>query len=60
MVRVQVRDDGCGFNPEEAFQRSGHWGLITMRERALEIGGSLSISSAPGQGTEIDILAPIH
>jgi signal transduction histidine kinase len=58
-IRVQMRDDGCGFDPEKASRELGHWGLIIMRERARQLGGELKISSAPGRGTELDIVVPI-
>lgn len=59
LIRIQMRDDGCGFDMEKASRELGHWGLTIMRERAREIGAELRIDSAPGHGTEIDILAPI-
>jgi signal transduction histidine kinase len=58
-IRVQMRDDGCGFDPEIASRESGHWGLKTMRERAEQVGGELRILSAPGHGTSIEIVVPI-
>jgi signal transduction histidine kinase/ligand-binding sensor domain-containing protein len=58
-IRVSICDDGCGFNLEEASRKTGHCGLASMRERAEQIGGNLRISTAPGQGTEIEIIAPI-
>src|SRR4051794_31993306 len=47
----QVSDDGIGFNPE-ARPRSDfpRFGLSTMRERAESIGGTLRVSSVPGEG----------
>jgi signal transduction histidine kinase len=56
-VRVHVRDDGLGFDPESATP-SGHWGLVGMRERATLIGATFSIASAPGSGTDVSIVAP--
>jgi signal transduction histidine kinase/ligand-binding sensor domain-containing protein len=52
---LRVRDDGRGVNPEflKGTGRPGHFGLSGMRERAVEIGGKLSIWSAPGSGTEL-------
>lgn len=50
---LSVEDNGKGFDPREAMERglgTGHFGLITMRERAELIGGSLTIKSAPGAG----------
>ncbi len=59
LIRVQMRDDGHGFDLEEASGKMGHWGLAIMRERALQIGAELKISTAPGHGTEIEIVVPI-
>jgi signal transduction histidine kinase len=52
---LRVRDDGKGVNPDflTGAGRPGHFGLSGMRERAGEIGGKLSIWSAPGSGTEL-------
>jgi signal transduction histidine kinase len=58
-IRLQMRDDGRGFDPEEAAGKWGHWGLAIMRERARQIGAELNISSTPGHGTEIEVIVPI-
>ncbi|MBX6340920.1 MAG: PAS domain S-box protein [Thermomicrobiaceae bacterium] len=50
-VRLRVRDDGQGFDPSGA--PGGHFGLQSMRERAGEIGAALTVTSVPGQGTEV-------
>jgi signal transduction histidine kinase/ligand-binding sensor domain-containing protein len=52
---LRVRDDGKGVNPDflTGTGRPGHFGLSVMRERAGEVGGKLSIWSAPGSGTEL-------
>jgi signal transduction histidine kinase len=53
---LSVRDDGVGFRlpPQpDAFTRTGHFGLIGMRERATSLGGTLQIDTAPGRGTQI-------
>jgi signal transduction histidine kinase len=58
-LRVVVRDNGCGIDPQIA--RSGrdlHWGLLGMRERAESIAGQLRIWSRPGAGTELEISVP--
>jgi signal transduction histidine kinase len=58
-LRVVVRDDGCGIDPEVVRSgRNGHWGLLGMRERAASIGARLRIWSKPGCGTEVEICAP--
>lgn len=58
-VRLSIRDDGRGFDQAASNGGSGHFGLIGMRERAEQIGGSLSIHSANGSGTEIVVDVPI-
>jgi signal transduction histidine kinase len=55
-VLVEVRDDGRGFDP--AAGHPGHFGLDSMRSRAAEIGGLLTISSTPGLGTVVRVEAP--
>jgi signal transduction histidine kinase len=56
---VQVRDDGCGFDPEAASsQPNGHYGLVGIQERAKRIGGVLILNSWPGAGTELTLSVP--
>jgi len=55
-VRLQVQDDGCGFDPGQP--APGHYGLISMRERAEQVRGRLTIASAPGRGTHIETVVP--
>ena len=59
-VAVSVRDDGGGFDPSQLSpaDRTGHFGLRQMRERILDLGGTLDIRSAIGQGTELVITLP--
>lgn len=59
-LRVCVRDDGIGIDAHtlESGRKPGHWGLVGMRERAGCIGGQLSIWSAQGSGTEIELTVP--
>jgi signal transduction histidine kinase len=54
-VELGVADDGSGFDPGEAAQRSRRLGLTSMRERAEALGGTLSIDSVPGSGTTITV-----
>ncbi len=53
---LSVRDDGVGFVPESG--RSGDIGLVGMRERAQNLGGRFSVTSAPGQGTQVEVVIP--
>ncbi|MGD8472888.1 MAG: GAF domain-containing protein [Anaerolineae bacterium] len=56
-VRLEVVDDGIGFDPTTAEARGG-LGLPGMRERVQRIGGQLRIESAPGQGTTVSVEVP--
>ena len=53
-VSVHVEDDGAGFEPAEA---SGV-GLAGLRTRAEEVGGSVDVVSAPGEGTRVTVRVP--
>lgn len=52
-VTLSIRDDGRGFEPGQI--PSGHYGVSMMHERAKAVGAVLSITSRPGQGTEIAV-----
>jgi signal transduction histidine kinase len=55
-LRVVVRDNGCGMDPQVVrCGRDTHWGLTGIRERADSIGAKLRIWSKPGAGTEVEI-----
>ena len=55
-LQLLVGDNGVGFNPGEVRPNStlGGFGLASMRERADLFGGSLIVTSAPGEGTMIN------
>lgn len=56
---LRIRDDGIGFDTtSHATIYGGHFGLLDMSERAEKIGGSFSMISASGQGTEITVGVP--
>jgi signal transduction histidine kinase len=55
-LRVVIRDDGCGIDPQVVqLRRRSHWGLQGMHERAREIGAEFQIWSKRGLGTEVEI-----
>jgi NarL family two-component system sensor histidine kinase LiaS len=54
LVTLSVVDDGIGFDPKTAEEQGG-FGLRGMEERAVRMGGSLTISSSPGEGTSISV-----
>jgi signal transduction histidine kinase len=56
VVELTVEDDGMGFDPSAL---DGHqFGLMGMRERAEELGGSFELVTAPGEGTRIRVTIP--
>jgi two-component system, NarL family, sensor kinase len=57
-VLLSIADDGRGF--DAASIPAGHYGLLTMRERANSCGGSLSVTSQVGRGTCISISLPLE
>jgi len=59
---LQVQDDGKGFSPPERVSdlaAAGHYGLMGMQERAELIAARLTIQSAPGSGTTIELRVPV-
>jgi signal transduction histidine kinase len=52
-LRLEVADDGAGFDPEDPAVRSRRLGLTSMEERARRLGGELEIRSGPGIGTTV-------
>ncbi len=59
-LRLRVRDDGKGIDPAYLGEkgRAGHFGLNGMLERAQLIAGTLTIRSAPGGGTDVELIIP--
>lgn len=55
---LHVTDDGAGFDLVKAVRRPKSVGLLSMRERAELIGGSLQVQSMPGKGTAVTLLLP--
>jgi len=58
-LRIEIDDDGRGFAVDETGPRPGHLGLSMMRERVAKAGGSLEISSQPGDGTRVVACLPV-
>jgi signal transduction histidine kinase len=56
-VVLRIRDDGVGFDTRSAEGRGG-FGLVSMRERVAAVGGELSVVSAEGAGTLIEVRLP--
>ncbi|HIW92649.1 MAG TPA: sensor histidine kinase [Candidatus Corynebacterium avicola] len=66
LVEMEVIDDGRGFDVPGALvgasgrAQGGHIGLMTMRQRAASIGGTVEFGSAPGRGTVVRTSAPLE
>ncbi len=56
-LRVVIEDDGIGFRTDAL--SGGGLGLLGMKERAALVGGTLRVTSAPGQGTAISLEVPL-
>lgn len=59
-VQVTIEDDGSGFDAVdmEQFGHTGGLGLIGIRERAQQLGGTFQIDTAPGRGTRLTVEMP--
>jgi signal transduction histidine kinase len=59
-IRVEIEDDGKGFDPAGAAPREGRrsWGLVGIRERSELCGGTAKIESSPGKGTHVVVCIP--
>jgi signal transduction histidine kinase len=55
---LRIRDDGRGFDPTAVRRAGRHLGLVSMRDRAAGVGGSLSVQSEPGEGTVVEMEVP--
>ena len=55
-VVLEIRDDGRGF--DHTARHPGHFGLDSMTSRAAQIGGVLTLTSAPGHGTLVSVEVP--
>jgi signal transduction histidine kinase len=61
-IKLEVTDDGIGFSVPKSptdFARSGHFGLLGVRERADLIGARLDVQSGAGGGTKLCVHLPI-
>lgn len=60
-VTLDVRDDGCGFDPATGPARSdrGGFGLHGMRVRAQRVFGVVEVESEPGAGTAVSVRVPL-
>jgi signal transduction histidine kinase len=63
-IRINVEDDGIGFDFAEAESRIGRsdggFGLLSIRERINYLGGHLECESGEGRGTRISLVVPLR
>jgi signal transduction histidine kinase len=62
-LKIQVNDDGVGFDASRIFSpkgQSGGFGFFSMRERLNYLGGGLEVKSKPGKGSQIILTVPLH
>jgi PAS domain S-box-containing protein len=61
-IVITIEDNGIGFTPENnvVSEKSGGFGLFSIRERMDQLGGSLDIQSSPGQGCQSILYAPLQ
>lgn len=60
-IHIEVRDDGCGFDPASIMQADGMlhtFGLRYLHERIAVLGGSLQITAQPDNGTQVSLSIP--
>jgi two-component system NarL family sensor kinase len=61
-IQLTIRDDGIGFNTAQRpalGRRNGRLGLLSMRERAAYVGGTLAVKSVRRAGTEVEVRIPL-
>jgi signal transduction histidine kinase len=65
LLRLTVADDGRGFDVERVLRlernvavEGGHYGLRGIQDRVALLGGSFSVWSRPGEGTELTVTLP--
>jgi signal transduction histidine kinase len=57
-ARLRISDDGRGFDPRAVRKAGRHLGLVSMRDRASGVGGTLTVDSEPGKGAVIELEVP--
>ena len=60
ILRLNVEDDGVGFDVKAALEKRSSYGLAGMRERVALLGGKLDIQSRPRRGTRVSAELPIR
>lgn len=55
---LKIQDNGLGFDPDKI--PPGHYGLLGIRERIRLLNGKLTLNSAPGKGTILEVQIPVE
>jgi NarL family two-component system sensor histidine kinase LiaS len=58
-ISLTVKDNGVGVDLEKVKRKRG-LGLVSMEERVRIVGGSLSMTTVPGDGTQIEVKVPLR
>lgn len=61
-IRLAVRDEGVGFNPDLLRKRHADavsFGLFSIQQRLAHLGGEMEIETAPGKGTSVALTIPV-
>jgi signal transduction histidine kinase len=58
-LRIEIEDDGRGFDPGVKKEDRPHYGLLGIRERAELLGGTATVESSPGAGTRLEVRVPL-
>ena len=59
-LKLEISDEGIGFDPEEKFIAPRGWGLAGMKERTESVGGRFEVKSETGRGTRVCVTIPIE
>jgi signal transduction histidine kinase len=59
-VVLRVSDNGCGFANAAHSEAAGHYGLLSMKERADSIRATFVLTSAAGCGTQVEVRVPLQ
>jgi two-component system, NarL family, sensor kinase len=58
-VRLEIADDGVGFPASTDKRREGHLGLALLRDRVVDLGGTVTLGDRPGGGAMLTAVVPL-
>ncbi len=59
-IKINIEDNGIGFNVEKAIKSENHYGLQNMKKRTSDINGIINIYSKTNIGTSIKLEVPVQ